>query len=730
MADTLLQVSLYGLMVGSSFWAAFQIAVRVLPFGSLSIRWVAAVIVQCWLFVTLFHLLASLSLFYLPVALGILIILSLAVSRLLPSHLNVGHMLRDDLKRVGAELRVLKRNPFLWIFGAAVLLVGARFLRSLLAPPLGWDALTYHLPKATFWIQNGGYVPLPGPGANSYYQYYQTGGDLMWAWTMLPGPSDTLLGFTGLFIWIALVLALLTAIKMFQSDTPRAALLAVTIAVTPVILQYFAVSYVDILLLVYLVSATIFLTQWLKTSSSPYALLAAASLGLAAATKFTAVPLAFVGMGAIAFSVSSISGWKRRVALILGCCFLAAVGTPDYIKAWVETGSPSYPFEVKIGSQVLFDGNAHLARLQSGLLHQHELMLGGFEYFSFLFFESVSPWGHLNFGIGGLLLIILAFRGIIPGLRHQATRPMTMLVVVFSLLGIVPMLLDSAAIYHTKLWAPVVGRLFLSSFGLLAILVGRPEGKWFFPLWTAIAIINMYLSLPSGLGRIDLLALAATFPWIVGGMTGIVVALVLRRRLQRPWLTAALAILSILIPLSQFGEIRSEYRYRYYQAAADHQEPVFDAHQLNPYYASAWPLWEYFDGDRSARLAVTAGWDGIGHNWYWQPIFGRTLQNRLQYVPVTADGTLINPNERLEILRKADFPSWLRRVVQADLNAVILLGPASIERDWTFQHPFLFSPLIISADKLHAAFHVDSAAAIQFLRADTCVHRSSVLPGN
>jgi len=304
---------------------------------------------------------------------------------------------------------------------------------------------------------------------------------------------------------------------------------------------------------------------------------------------------------------------------------------------------------------------------------------------------------------------------------------MTILAVAFSIIGIIPLLPASSAIYHTKLWAPIVGRLFLPSFGLLVLLAGIVDGKWFLPFWAAITVINLYLSFPTGLGRVDLLAFADLLPWLAAGLLAGSAAVYAHRKLRKPRLTYALSVLAVLIPLIYLGDVRAEYRYRYYQASADPNEPVFDVHQLNPFYASAWPLWQYFDGEGVKRLAVTAGWDGIGHNWYWQPLFGSRFQNELKYVSVTKDGSLPDITDWPALRKSADFPSWISRVADSRTDALVLLGPRTRESEWVVQHPFLFRQLAASPNKNHAAYRIDSAAVRGFLAADTCIHRSQAV---
>lgn len=77
---------------------------------------------------------------------------------------------RRDLEAIAAAWHALG-----WWRVAAVLVslpTALRIVRALVTPPLAWDALTYHLPRAVEWVQRGTIVPLPGPDAGTYYTHF------------------------------------------------------------------------------------------------------------------------------------------------------------------------------------------------------------------------------------------------------------------------------------------------------------------------------------------------------------------------------------------------------------------------------------------------------------------------------------------------------------------------------------------------------------------------------
>jgi len=59
------------------------------------------------------------------------------------------------------------------------------FIRVSLMPPLSWDALTYHLPKAALWAQKGCFTYIEAPGGWGFTQSYFAGGSILPSYIIL-----------------------------------------------------------------------------------------------------------------------------------------------------------------------------------------------------------------------------------------------------------------------------------------------------------------------------------------------------------------------------------------------------------------------------------------------------------------------------------------------------------------------------------------------------------------
>jgi hypothetical protein len=161
-----------------------------------------------------------------------------------------------------------------------------------------------------------------------------------------------------------------------------------------------------------------------------------------------------------------------------------------------------------------------------------------------------------------------------------------------------------------------------------------------------------------------------------------------RQRRLTPAAILALAAL-LLVPYAKVLALRRQLRYTYYESAAKRE--LYDMHPLHPDAILCWPVWRALDEVDGATVAATAGWDGIGHNWYRYPLLGSRLQNRVVYIPVTGDGSVVDYRRAEVLADRADFRAWVDRLVAQRVDYVAVLPPDPLEGRWIQSSPELFS---------------------------------------
>lgn len=219
-----------------------------------------------------------------------------------------------------AALRDALREPILAVLAAAVA-VGLVYSAALgvLTPPNDWDAMTYHLARAAFWIQQHavGYVPETHVVRINVNPPNAEIGTLF---TMLLSDGER---FVGLVQYAAL---LATGVGTYGISRRiglggRAALFgALLLLTTPVVILQGSTAQNDLVVASFLVAATYFLLGETKRELA----LGCLALALAVGTKFTAV----IALPLVALVV--FAGQPRRCWPRLALAYLVGVGLGSY----------------------------------------------------------------------------------------------------------------------------------------------------------------------------------------------------------------------------------------------------------------------------------------------------------------------------------------------------------------------------------------------------------------
>jgi hypothetical protein len=689
-------------LFASTGWLGWLAAHRLLPDGPASARLAAAATVLCWGLQALFWPLAVGGAFH-PAAIALLAAAAVLAHRHLDGA-SAGAALRSDLARIREAFRGL--GPARWLVAAGFVLPALKLLRSLIAPPLAWDSLTYHFLHAGRFVQAAGLVSERAPDAAGYYQHFPVGGEIVWAWAMLPLHGDLLVGAAGALAWLALVLGAGAAARALGASERSATLTALAAALAPVFLSLITSGYVDHLVAALFALGATFVARGLRTRAAADAALAVMALGAGLAVKISMAPLVGVALlGALVL----LRG--RRAPALLA---LSLIGAAPYLRTWVETGSPLHPLPVTVLGVRLSEGSEEFRLVHHGeLLPPDRPPTRALELAQRLVWGSrVGGWPHLNFGLG---LIPLALAGVVGGARllaRSGTRG-TALFLLFAALVNAGLFLSDTFVAWRLLWWSVSGRLAGVAFVALALLGAGWTGR--VPDALRAAALALALGQASlGFGENGWIGVAGAGGLVV--LAGALLFFGARPLARRGWRRAALALGVALAAGvgAGLGAIRAGLRDAIRADATSLVEDgqgartrAWDAHPLNPPNAASWPIWAHFDRGPAHRLAVTSGWDGLGHNAFRYPLLGSRLQNEVLYVPVTRDGSIIDYRRAGDVVREADFEAWWRRLVEARVDHLVLLGPPNMpELDWVEQHPDRFEPAVPGVGHFSLAFRV------------------------
>lgn len=246
------------------------------------------------------------------------------------------------------------------IFDKVVMLLAAvpvvlSFIASL-APPTAKDTLLYHFSVPKQFIVQGSSAFIEGNIAS----YLALGTEMHVVWAMLLGAFQSeraAEAAAGSVIWLffPLLLAAIFGVAREIGISRRWSLMAVlTVATVPTAYHVSASAYIDIALALYILLATYALTRWWKTSNNYWLLPVALFLGAALASKLTTLFVIAAFALVILFRIRKAQESEpdrvgKMATFGFGALLLAGViASPWYLRTWVETGSPIFPFYMSI----------------------------------------------------------------------------------------------------------------------------------------------------------------------------------------------------------------------------------------------------------------------------------------------------------------------------------------------------------------------------------------------
>lgn len=609
----------------------------------------------------------------------------------------LGDTAARDLERSAVLIRAALRSPWSLAFVPVAAVALLRGGRAMVSPPMATDALTYHLVRAARWAQTGSYAIEPGPDAWGYVAYYPPSGDGYWALALALGRGlglgDALLGPLNLVIWLSLSLAAYAVGRVWELPPRRAALVAAAVSVTPAVLAFLGACYVDQLVL-----ASVLLALALLPRGAPGLMLGVACLGLAAAFKATGLPVLGLGLlyaGSLAYKQRAAWTWVGAGALVA-----VVLVVPNYMAGFLDHENPLYPFSVQLGALAL-PGNVQNVALHRGAYAPAEVTT--FSPGDFARTLTWPRWGtgsqHLNFGPVAWPMAALGVAGLGRALwtGHRRAEALLIggLVVVFTL-----RLAGADSLAHRTFLAPAVGRLLLVPLaglwimGATAVSTNESSAPWLDAVLALAAVVGAVLAFPRGIASVEIAGTVAAGVWL--GSTAAVTLGLIAAGKRLAWRSRTLTALgTTAVSLTLLGAnstwLRPALRYEVWDAGVDAE--AFDPHPTDPKAMIAAPLWQFVDREQPQRIAFAAGWDGMGHNWYRYPLFGRRVQNEVRYVPITVDGHVVDYRDPNRALAAGSEVAWLDRLHRGQYTYLLIAAPPRCpEALWARARPHVFEP--------------------------------------
>jgi hypothetical protein len=293
----------------------------------------------------------------------------------------VGGLRRTDTRSAAAD-DVNGRTPLSVAMQALVAFAMAAAAAGALAPPTAKDALQYHLALPKAFAAAGGLTDVPGNVAN----YFALGAEMHGLSAMLLGrlvsaeAGEVAFGAV-MFAFLPLLLAAVFGwAREAGASREWAWLAAAMVSSAPTVVEVAGSGYVDLALALYVALAIRALARWSDMPEPSglveLCLLLACALAIKLTAGFVVLFCALVVLlRSRAIGSDGSMGHRRLVAGLAAI----ALGSPWYLRTWVRTGSPVFPFFAHIlpgrapgwdpeRSAMLVGFNAHYGGVDKGAL--------------------------------------------------------------------------------------------------------------------------------------------------------------------------------------------------------------------------------------------------------------------------------------------------------------------------------------------------------------------------
>jgi 4-amino-4-deoxy-L-arabinose transferase-like glycosyltransferase len=321
-------------------------------------------------------------------------------------------------------IHLLKSLKFSWFSTVLIIILLTNLIYPLFAnalvPPYNYDAAAYHLAIPKIFIQQNSinYISFI-PHSN-----WPLETELLFTLSLLIA-SETV---AQLITWITLILVCISLFyfgkKWFNSEVGLLA--AVIFSSTPMVTTLAGTGLIELPLTLYTLLAIITFLEWLNSGERHNWILSAIFGGLAASTKLNGalVPL-ILGILLVYVILTRNQGNKLKMFVFYGLIAFSVV-SPWYLKTWVQTGNPFWPFLFDIFGGRNWDelGTEYLLgfiRLPNLELTMKNWLLGGY----LLTFEAIR-FGPYRVTLGPFYLLFIPFS--IPALFRLGPKERRILI--------------------------------------------------------------------------------------------------------------------------------------------------------------------------------------------------------------------------------------------------------------------------------------------------------------
>jgi hypothetical protein len=500
------------------------------------------------------------------------------------------------------------------------------FVERLLAPPVAWDALTYHLLFPLHWIQEGRLDTLVQPTGDPSTPFYPLVGEMHFYWGFLSTGSDWWCAWAQGPFWVASSLAVACIARLVGARRVPAAIAGLFWGSVPVVIRQSVEPMVDLMQAAFCLAAVFLLLRCVVIGGSWRYLIAAAALGLTIGTKYTGLVwvLPLVPLALAATLRCRERGMRLMPLLTFSIAVAGLLGGYAYVRNTLVAGNPVFPLGLTFDGRSILQGPRTLGQYHHD--GSRQILIGMF----------LSPRAILDLGAGLTPYVFGAALVLVFSMRRLQGCVSAALVSSASIIGFSLFLMVIP--YHDPRLAMISVALAVAA---SAVLVPRGLAS---RRWEGFLVLLPAVSAPfglfywakdfarAGLNTRDLVAVSVAallllaLPWnrFRRVRAGEYRAETSRLQPSRVWAAGLLALI-LTVPVTKAYESR---RFAEWKAFWSTRYPWGSTEPL-AYLADAARVWSLI-ADLTRRDPATVAYSGTNIPY---PLTGIGLRNRVRFVP-------------------------------------------------------------------------------------------------
>ena len=236
---------------------------------------------------------------------------------------------------------------------ALLSIVITSFYISIVFPPIGWDSLLYHYLFPAFWVQDGKFATHVLPPSLESYSHFPFNGEIFSSWLILIFHGYRIVNIGNFIPFFTLFIALYCLSREHKLNSKFSLLFSSFVTFSKVPLSQLNTGNVDLAVGAWMTCALLYFIRYYTKENKLDLIMLMLSCSLAIGAKLTIIPYIIFFITIILLKVRP----KVEHTTVIAFLISTFIGSYWYVKNFIETSNPVYPFKISFLGKLIFEGS-------------------------------------------------------------------------------------------------------------------------------------------------------------------------------------------------------------------------------------------------------------------------------------------------------------------------------------------------------------------------------------